>query len=111
MANLDRVGAGGSGCPEPDRPLNRPGERAIASASVTDTDLGGDVCEIEMGHTTVFVERIGENSQHEGGRRAENPEPEPLDIARAGIVAEPIDQRIVPAQYVERWLLDGRARW
>ena len=72
------------GCPEPDRPLNRPGERAVASASVTDTDLGGDVCEIEMGHTTVFVERIGENSQHEGGRRAENPEPEPLYIARAG---------------------------
>lgn len=110
MADLDRVGAGGSCCPEPDRPLNRPGERAVASASVTDTDLGGDVCEIEMGHTTVFVERIGENSQHEGGRRAENPEPEPLDIARAGIVAEPIDQRIVPAQHVERWLLDGRAR-
>ena len=70
MADLDRVGAGGSGCPEPDRPLNRPGERAVASASVTDTDLGGDVCEIEMGHTTVFVERIGENSQHEGGRAA-----------------------------------------
>ena len=60
MADLDRVGAGGSGCPEPDRPLNRPGERAIASASVTDTDLGGDVCEIEMDHTTVFVGRIGE---------------------------------------------------
>ena len=77
---------------------------------MTDTDLGGNVCEIEMGHTAVFVERIGEHPQHEGGRRAENPEPEPLDIASAGIVAEPIDQRIVPAQYVERWLLDGRAR-
>ena len=77
---------------------------------MTDTDLGRDVWEIEMGHTTVFVERIGENSEREGGRRVENPEPEPLDIARAGIVAEPIDQRIVPAQHVERWLLDGRAR-
>ena len=78
---------------------------------MTDTDLGGNVSEIEMGDTAVFVERIGEHPQHEGGRRAENPEPEPLDVARAGIVTELIDQRIVPAQHVERWLLDGRARW
>jgi len=27
---------------------------------VTDSDLGGNRCEIEMGHAAVFVERIGE---------------------------------------------------
>ena len=77
---------------------------------MTDSDLGGNRCEIEMGHAAVFVERIGEHPQYEGGRGAENPQPEPLDIAGAGIVAEPIDQRIVPAQHMERRLLDGRAR-
>lgn len=110
MAYLDRVGTGWSGCPEPHRPLNRPGERAVAPASVADTDLGCNVYEIEMGHASVFVERIVEHPQQDGGRRADNPEPEPLDIARVGIVTEPIDQRIVPAQRVERWLWDGRAR-
>ena len=66
---------------------------ALADAEAERAGGAGDVELVAVG---VAVEAGDEAAQQPRGRRPEHPEPEQLDVGRAGIVAAPVDDRIEP---------------
>lgn len=102
MSDLESWAACRPGGPEPDRPLDGASERTVATAPMPKAELAGDVEQVDVGDAATTVERIGEMPEQQRGGWAEHAEPELFDVTRSGIVAELIDQRVVPAQEVQR---------
>ena len=74
----------------------RPGPRP-------EPELGGGEREVELVAVGLVVEAGDQPAQEPGGRRAEQPEPEPLDVGGAHLVAHRVDHRVEPGLHGEAW--------
>ena len=102
MTHIELRPSDHSGCPESAGALDRTRQWAVAAAAVTDPEASRGLLEVEGEFACGPVEIVGDQSEEEGGRRAEYAQPEPFGVARTGVVTELVDQRIVPASDVER---------
>jgi hypothetical protein len=70
----------GSGQSELHAPLQRAGERAVATGGCAEPEGAGHLLKVELEAVRMGVEGIGEAAQEPRGRRADDAEPELLDI-------------------------------
>ncbi len=89
-------GAVASGEAELRGAFERPVEGGVPAAAGGESEPGGGVGEVEVEPVGVDVEAVGEAAEQEGGGRAERGEPEPLDVGRAQLEAELVDDRVGP---------------
>ena len=101
MPNLQFLSTGNASGTEPARSLQRSGKCAVSPPVVPDPELCGNISEVDLGCTSAGVELIGERPKQQCGGRPEDSQPEAFDVARPSVMAELIDQRIVPASNVE----------
>jgi hypothetical protein len=113
MPNIKLASTGGASCAESARALKRSGKSAVSPSFVPDAELGSHIVEVDLGFSAPGVEFVGECAKEQRGRWPEDPEPESFDVAGPGIVAELVDQWVVPAANVERreGRLVGRPDW
>ncbi len=101
MPNLEFLSTGNAGGTEPARSLQRAGKCAVSPPVVSDSELRSNIPEVDLGCTSAGVELIGERSKQQCGGRPEDSQPEAFDVARPSVMAEFVDQRIMPASNVE----------
>src|SRR5690606_30357202 len=61
----------------------------------------GALVEVEVVALGLDVEAVDEQAQQPGGAGPEDAEPEPLDVDGAGVVADPVDDRVGPGRDAE----------
>ena len=96
---------------EQDGALQRVDERGAALALQLDAQAAGEVGHVELEPVRVGVEAVGQAPQQQRRRRAEDAEPEQLDVAGAGIVADRVDDRVGPRQRRPGFAIAVRPCW
>ncbi len=76
--------------------------RRPAAEARTETEGAGTALEVELEPLRFGVEAHRELPQQQDRGRAQDAEPEPLDIGGAGIVADPVDDRVGPDADLQR---------
>ena len=87
---------------EEHRALERVHEGRPALALQLDAEAPGQVRDVELEAVRVRLEPVGQPAQQQRRRRAQHAEPEQLDVAGAGVVADRVDDRVRPGQHDHR---------
>src|SRR5690606_41255679 len=74
------------------------GEGAVGAEAAPEAEGAGALVEVEVVALGLGVEAVDEQAQQPGGAGPEDAEPEPLDVDGAGVVADPVDDRVAPGR-------------
>ena len=95
-AHLEDGGSGLAGHSELADPAEGAHERGVTSPVVAEPDGGRRLDQVEVEAAGFLVEFVGEAAQQPAGAGAEDAEPEAFGVGGAGVVAEPVDERVLP---------------
>ena len=85
--------AHGAGQPEADGALDGPVDGGVPALRCPQPEGAGGGPDVEVEPVGLAIQSVGHQPEEPGGRRAEDPEPELLDVAGAGVMADSVDDR------------------
>jgi len=106
-ADLEGGGSAEAGHPELADPSQGAQERCVASAVQAEADGGGRVGQVQVEPVWAGVHSVSQSAEQPAGAGSEDPQPVGLDVGRAGVVAEPVDDRVDPGSDVEAVCREG----